>query len=113
MSVTPQITVTVNLDSLLGIPNVNGTMTVELLGISDGIARVPGTCILVITKWSVTSDISGFCTITFYGNDVISPANTYYKITVTDSTETMSVFDFYQFSGTGTFDLTTLTPFVP
>lgn len=68
---------------------------------------------LAKVKTVVPSNSQGVCTAAFYGNDVIQPAGTFYRVTFTDGSGTCFVSNTYKFTGSGTFDISSLTPFVP
>lgn len=113
----PTITLTGSFKDLLGNAVTSGTVTAVLMGYGADIPRVAGTAIFDLT--SLSASVSGSGTFTlgpFYGNDVITPGplTTYYQITmpapISSGAAGGTVTKNYQFSGSGSFDLSQLVP---
>jgi hypothetical protein len=51
--------------------------------------------------------------VVLFGNDVITPANTFYEISVLDSNKDVVQSGNYQFTGAAIFDLSTVFPILP
>ena len=108
----PQVTLTGTFEDILGNPVTTGTVTAVLMGYGANIPRVAG--VAIFDGISASATVSGSGTFTLgplYGNDVITPGplTTYYQITMpapNGGTVTKS----YQFSGSGSFDLSQLVP---
>ena len=112
MSYTPVITITFKIQDFLGDNASNAQVSVRLKNFGSDNPRVPGSCI-ISTPWvPVTLDGSGGCSFTPIGNDVITPANTYYEVRFTaDTANTAALVIPYQFTGSGTQDLSQIIPF--
>lgn len=113
----PQILLNFHLQDILG--NVNlGSVIFTLIyppGIINpgGIARVPGTAIVVNFVQEVFSDVNGFCSINIWGNDLLTPGpnGSFYALTFKDDAGSTICTIPYQFTGAGTQDLSNLAPF--
>src|SRR5690242_16912041 len=109
---SPVITITGHIQDFLGNNAVNATVSVRLTNFGSDNPRVPGSCIISSAKVPVTQDGSGGFSFTPIGNDVITPSNTYYEVKFTaDNANTASLTIPYQFTGTGSQDLSQIIPF--
>jgi hypothetical protein len=113
MATTPQITLTANLESIMGGVAAAGYLRVTLCGYGQVAPAVPGTAMLadagvpqLTGPQAGTTPIS----VTLFGNDVIVPAATFYDIAVLDAHKNVIQTGNYQFNGSGAFDLSTLQP---
>jgi hypothetical protein len=112
MSYTPVITITGKIQDFLGNNAVGATVSVRLTNFGLDNPRVPGSCIISSPKIPVAQDGLGGFSFTPIGNDVITPPNTFYLVTFTsDNANTASLTIPYQFTGTGTQDLSQIIPF--
>jgi hypothetical protein len=112
MSYTPIITIVGNVETFLGVGAANATVAVRLTNFGSDNPRVPGSCIIATPWVPVTLDGSGNFSFTPIGNDVITPANTYYEVKfAADTANTAFVVIPYQFTGSGTQDLSQIIPF--
>lgn len=108
MSLTPQITLTASFTDLTGTALGSSTapcrMRIDLCGYGQTVPVVAGTSVLAQTEMEITSTNGSF-SFKLWGNDVITPSNTFYQITVTDSQSRVIQSGIYQFTGTATIDL--------
>lgn len=108
MSVTPQITLTASFTDLtgtaLGSSTAPSKMRIDLCGFGQTIPVVAGTSVLAQTEMEITS-VNGAFSVKLWGNDVITPSNTFYQITVMDAQARVIQSGIYQFTGTQTVDL--------
>ena len=119
MNLTPQITLTVNLLDYSG--NQIGSATqpayvrVALCGYGQMIPRIPGTGMMgKVVSWQTNILYVGAqISILLWGNDVITPSNTYYDIAILDANKNVIQSGAYQFTGSGTLDLSQQSPFTP
>lgn len=110
MPLTPQITVTGNLEDILG--NLNGTaVQFTLCNYGGNPPRVSGTAIVAGVQYTAQCT-SGAFSVTLWGNDVIVPAGTFYTVTFLSSTGASLGTYAYQFTGTGSVDISQLSPLV-
>src|SRR5277367_5870423 len=81
-----------------------------------GPARVSGTSVIAQTYLKPTISGTGTFSQAMYGNDQInpnstsSPPQTYYEFVVYDDSGAILYVAAYQFTGSGSFDISTLTP---
>ena len=108
MSLTPQITLTASFTDLTGTALGSSTapcrMRIDLCGYGQTVPVVAGTSVLAQTEMEITSTNGSF-SFKLWGNDVITPANTFYQITVMDAQARVIQSGIYQFTGTSTIDL--------
>ena len=108
MSLTPQITLTASFTDLTGTALGSSTapcrMRIDLCGYGQTVPVVAGTSVLAQTEMEITSTNGSF-SFKLWGNDVITPSNTFYQITVMDSQSRVIQSGIYQFTGTSTIDL--------
>lgn len=109
MSLTPQVTITWNSLTLSGVSDPVSQITFELANFGNSLPCVPGTGVISPTIITATA-VSGEGSVELWGNDVISPSGTYYVVTFISSSGNFIAKLPYQFVGTGSFDLSTLTP---
>jgi hypothetical protein len=110
MPSTPTITIRGTLENLIGTADA-GSVRFELVNYGSDVPRIVGTCIIGQVEQTVQADGTGAFSIVLWGNDVITPANTYYNVRISNSAGAELVVVPYQFSGVGGFDLSTLQPF--
>lgn len=113
MPLTPQITLTATLDDISGA--AAGTtanparLRIALCGYGMTLPAVPGTANVALVGpkeyFDSGAGFTGGSAIKLWGNDVISPAGTYYEIAVIDGNENVVQCGAYRFVGTLTVDL--------
>ena len=115
MPLTPQITLTATLsdftNTAAGSTASPAKLRIALCGSSLGLPEVPNTCTLtqIVKDFFATSGTP--LSINLFGNDVITPAGTYYTITVLDGQDNVVQCGRYQFTGNSvTVDLSNATP---
>jgi hypothetical protein len=117
MPTTPQITLTANLETIAGGGLQAGYIRVTLCGYGPITPAVPGAGLLAdsgVPQFVGPQTAAGTpLQVQLYGNDVITPANTFYEIAVLDANKNVIQANNYQFSGSGSFDLSSLAPIVP
>lgn len=108
MATTPAITLTANLDSIIAAAAEGGYLRITLCGYGPQMPAIPGTCMLadagvpqMVGPQSGTAPLS----VALFGNDVIQPPNTFYEISLLDENRDVIQSGIYQFSGTGSQDL--------
>lgn len=109
MPLTPQITITGNLQQVTGVIN-SGSVQFELVNFGSTVPRVSGTAILVVTSFQAQADGSGNFSVTLWGTDVVTPSGVFYAVTFYSDTGAPVMTLPYQFVGTGTFDLSQVIP---
>lgn len=114
---TPQITLNINLldfsGAQIGAVGAPAYVRIGLAGYGQYTPEVSGAGIIAKVA-SAAGDlpyVGSMISVQLWGNDVIQPANTFYVITVLDSNRNVIQCVPYQFSGNGTFDLSTVTPY--
>jgi hypothetical protein len=111
---TPQVTIVASMFDLLGAIQPNSTLTAQLCGYGSQVPRVAGTALIAKTSpLPVKAGVTGFISETIWGNDVITPAGTYYTFAVTDDRGNTIQLNAYQFAGVGTFDLSNTALYDP
>ena len=116
MPLTPQITLTANLESIVGGAAEGGYLRVTLCGYGPQPPAVPGTCMLAdagVPQLVGPQVGSTPISITLFGNDVITPSNTFYEVSVLDANQDVIQSAMYQFTGSGSFDLSSAQPILP
>lgn len=117
MPQTPQITLTATLDTLTG--GAAGStanpakLVVTLCNYDPHLPRIAGTAMVAAVVTIARADDASQVSIPLWGNDVITPAGTYYNISIVDGQGNIVQSDNYQLTGSGTIDLSALTPYVP
>lgn len=110
MALTPQVTVTANLQQITGNDDV-ASVKFELEGFGNTIPRVPGTTIIVQTATTAVADGSGNISVTLWGLDVITPGGCFYTVTFyNDQGGFVASVAYDAFIGSGSFDLSQVTP---
>jgi hypothetical protein len=108
-------TVTGTLQNTLGTTGP-GQVTVQLCGYGGSIPRANGVA-LYSSVSTEPADIpvtaAGTFTFEVDGNDTISPAGTYYTVTIADMNGDAVQVNAYRFIGTGSFDLNLIEPYDP
>lgn len=115
MATTPQITLTANLDSILAAAANAGYLRITLCGYGPQVPAVPGTCVLADAgvPQMVGPQNGSPLSIALFGNDVIQPPNTFYEIAVLDANQDVIQCGMYQFTGSGSFDLSQAQQILP
>jgi len=119
MPLTPQITLTATLNDFSG--NQIGTaaspayLRIALCGFGQYLPRIPGTTMVAkIASWPYDLPYQGAqISVPLWGNDVISPAGTYYAISILDGAKNVIQSGGYVLTGTQTVDLSNLSPSFP
>lgn len=109
MPLTPQVTITGNLQQITGSLDA-ASAVFELVNFGSSVPRVSGTCLILQISTTVVADGSGNISVTLWGNDVIAPSGTYYTVTYYNESGGQVASVPYQFVGSGSFDLSTLIP---
>lgn len=107
------ITVTGSLQDLSGGAVNNGSLLMQLCGVGGALPRVAGTAMLAQSGPKEIDCPTGTFSFQIYGNDVITPAGTFYTVQVLDPNGNVVQVGAYQFSGGGSQDLSTVAPYVP
>jgi|ERR1700733_7414090 len=119
MPLTPQIRLTINLDDYsgnqIGSAQVPAYVRIALVNFGPFLPRVSGTAMIAkVVSWPGDIPYLGVpITVTLWGNDVITPVGTQYAISILDANKNVLQTNAYQFSGTITADLSTLSPYIP
>lgn len=113
MPVTPQITLTGSLLDNFGAAVLNGQLAVQLCGFGSAVPRISGTGLVARTAPINVPCPAGTFNFALWGNDVITPAGTFYTVQVLDDNGNVIQVNAYQFTGAGSFDLSTVAPFNP
>lgn len=115
MSLTPQITLTANLENILG-GEEGGYLEITLCGFGATLPAVAGTCMLAdagiprrVGPQAGSTPISQL----LWGNDAISPPGTFYAVAVLDSDQNVVQCGMYAFTGSGTIDLSEAVQIMP
>lgn len=117
MPITPQITLTANLQDISGV--VAGTdispavLRIALAGFGLVLPCIVGTSNIAQPGPEDFYDSGTGINIKLWGNDVINPLGTYYAITILDADGNILQTGAYQFSGTTTIDLSSAPQIVP
>jgi hypothetical protein len=113
-ALAPQATIIATMKDLVGALQPASKLTVQLCGYGSQVPRIPLTAMIAQTSpLAFTAGGTGIITMTLWGNDVITPANTYYTFTVTDENGNVIQVNAYQFLGPGTYDLSNTPLFNP
>lgn len=112
--VSPGCTLTGTLTDTQG-NTLQAVVTLTLCNFGASPALISGSNLFAQLQISVTSATNGTFSIPFYGNSQISPAGTYYNVTIqpvgANQSFNLSTLDIpYQFLASGTFDISTLQP---
>lgn len=95
-----QITITGNLLDPTGTAVVGAPVAFELVNTAGNVPYVSGTNIVVQQKVTVVTIAGGAFTAQIQGNDTITPANTFYKVTFNNNQV-----NYYSFTGTNPINL--------
>lgn len=109
----PQITVAGLLKDLLGAAVLDGQIAIQLCGFGSQIPRVQGVAIIAQIAPDPIDVATGAYNFLLWGNDVITPAGTFYTIQLQDANGNVIQTNAYQFNGAGAVDLSALAPFNP
>lgn len=109
---TPLVTLTATLQNLSGAAGAGSSLLITLAGYGNAVPVVIGSATLATLTQTVPF-VSGSLSVALFGNDVISPAGTYYCIQLLDTNGNISAAQNFQLVGSGTFDLSALTPYTP
>jgi hypothetical protein len=103
------LTITATLDDLTGTAN-SGSVVFTLCGFGQTPPLISGH---MLSTLSVTAAANGSGAVSqvLLGNDVITPAGTYYNVQTFSSSGSLISSARYSLTGSGTVDLSTLTPF--
>jgi hypothetical protein len=111
MPVTPQITLTGTIADIFGVSDAGGQIVVTLQRYGSTVPRVIGTAFVVKAQIDVACPAGTF-SFSVWGNDVISPAGTTYVVSfIPDNGGVIQCME-YQFTGSGSQDLSSITPFI-
>ena len=119
MSTTPGVTLTGILQDATGTA-MAGTVVLTLSNLGVWPPIITGTSSLAAITVTAQAGGDGSFTVTFYGNDQISPIGTFYTLSVFAPGSSVPVWESPYLieagdggSGTSTYDLSTLTPLIP
>lgn len=118
MPLTPQITLNITLDDLrgraIGSTSNPAYVRIMLCGFGPYLPRVPATALIGSIDTALTLPYQSIpLSVTLWGNDVIIPPGTYYSIAILDSDKNVIQTGAYVFTGTNTYDLSSLSPTFP
>src|SRR5258708_4994948 len=108
----PALTITATLQDTQGNP-IQGSAVFTLCNFNPDVPRVAGTSILDTVQITANANGSGFLSALLYGNDVITPGLTFYQVDLysgQNATGSKIQTSSYRINGSGTFDLSNLTP---
>lgn len=108
-------TVTGKLEASTNSTVVVGSVNVQLCGYGSQVPRINGVALVgQITTQNIEAGADGTFTFSVAGNDSISPAGTYYAVTVLDANGDIAQTNAYLFlSTTSSYDLTLIDPYDP
>jgi hypothetical protein len=109
------VTVTGKLQSAINAAAVKGQVEVMLCGYGSRVPRHNGVALVArLQDDAITIDPAGTFTFTVAPNDEISPAATYYTVTIKDENGDVAQVNAYRFlSVPGTYDLNLIDPYDP
>lgn len=102
------LTITASLEDLSGSANA-GSAVFTLVGYANQPPRVSGGLIATLSVTALANG-SGAISQVILGNDVITPAGTKYEVQVFSNSGAMISSAMYSLTGSGTVDLSTLSP---
>lgn len=111
--VTPQITINGTLDDLYGAALADSSLAVQLVNYGSQAPRIAGTAIIASTAPLAIPCPAGTFSFNVWGNDVITPAGTYYIVQILDDNGNVIQTNAYLFTGAQTVDLSTVVPYNP
>ena len=113
---TPAITLTATLQDIFGAAGGSVAnpcrLCITLCGYGSELPRIAGTSMLARVGPTYLQSSNGVFSTPIWGNDAITPSGTYYTVEVIDAKGNVVQCDAYQLTGSGTQDLSTLTPAV-
>lgn len=125
-TVTPQLTLTATLQDQTGAPIPKAQLIITLCGYGQNFPRIIGTSLIAkvgpqeytltngsTAAWTTPEGSSGGPGIPIWGNDVIDPAGTFYSVAVVDQKKNIVQCGVYEFSGSGTIDLSNAAQIIP
>lgn len=117
MPLTPQITLTINLDDLqgtaVGSTSIPAYVRIALCNYGPFLPRINGTAMIArVGPYDIPYTGSPL-TVNLWGNDVITPPGTYYAISILDAKHNVLQTAAYVFNGTVNADLSTISPTFP
>jgi len=117
MPLTPQINLTITLDDLsgnqIGSSNIPAFVRVALCNYGTFLPRVAGTTMIArVGPYDIPYPGAPLA-LALWGNDVITPAGTYYTISILDAQKNVLQTAAYVFNGTISADLSTISPTFP
>lgn len=107
MAVLPGVTLSVTLNDLTGNAVLNGSLIITLCGYGQSLPRIAGTSMIAATKMSFALANGTNAGIKLWGNDQITPANTFYSVQVLDANRNIVQAGIYQFNSGAAIDLST------
>lgn len=116
MSLSPQITLTANLESIAGGSAEAGYLRITLCGYGPQLPSVPGTCMLAdagVPQLVGPQNGSTPLSVQLFGNDVIMPGNTFYEVALLDADQNVIQTGMYSLTGSGSFDLSQVPQILP
>ena len=115
MSLTPQITLTVKLydyqGNVIGSSSAPAYLRIALCGYGQTLPCIPGTGMVGGLGGDIPF-VGSTLNVLLWGNDVITPAGTYYAISILDASKNVVQSGIYKFTGTQTIDLSNATQIV-
>lgn len=109
----PALTITGTLQDIFGNVDDDASIVIQLCGYGSQVPRVSGTALLAKTAPIAIDCPAGTFSTKIYGNDVILPGGTYYTIQLLDDNGNVVQVNAYKFTGSGTVNVSTLTPYTP
>jgi len=113
MPLTPQITLTATLQDQSGQPLPKAQLIITLCGYGPKLPCIIGTSMLAQVGPVEYTLLDGTADIPLWGNDVITPAGTFYSIQLVDNKKNVVQAGIYQFTGSGTIDLSNAPQILP
>lgn len=114
---SPAITLTVNMLALTGASagsiSDQARVSIDLCNFGLYVPQIPGFGTLTKINQVKYSDGTAVLSMPLWGNDVITPSGNYYAITVYDGDGNVVQSGAYVITGSGTFDLSSLTQMFP
>jgi len=104
------ITFTATLKNILSANAVGARIKVTLAGYDNTLPEIPGYYLLGEVSEDIQANADGLVNASLWGNDVITPLNTFYLIQVYDGQGNCIAAGEYRLKGGGTQDLSTLAP---
>jgi hypothetical protein len=113
MPITPGVTLTATTKNFMGNAALQGYLRITLCGFGPALPSVPTVCMLANAGVpQLLGPASSFSQL-LWGNDVISPAETFYEVAMLDANKNVIQAGVYQFpNATGTIDLSSAAQFI-